>query len=104
MVSVLGLVVVVVMVAVNTAVAAVMTRLFRVRLDTDWGAGVFVLLFVPVVLTILTIVMGSVAGPTMTQGQVVGLFVVMPLVLGVTVDVFWMPAPDEVELPATLEE
>jgi hypothetical protein len=104
MVSVLGLVVLLVMVAVNTVVAAVMTRLFRVRLDTDWGAGVFVLLFVPVVLTVLTIVMGSVAGPTMTRGQVVGLFVVMPLVLGVTVDVFWMPAPEEVELPANLEE
>lgn len=105
MVSALALVPVVVIVAVNTALAALLTRLFRVRLETTWGAAVFVALFVPVVATGVTIVVGSVAGPTLgSRGLVVGLFVLVPTALGVTIDVFWMPAPDQVELPATLEE
>jgi len=105
MVSVVSLVAVAVIVGVNTLVAAIMTRMFRVRLETAWGAGVFVALFVPMALIFLTILLGSFAGPSLgSRGAVVGLFVLVPLALGVTVDVFWMPAPDEVELPATAEE
>jgi hypothetical protein len=105
MVSVLILLPLLVIVGVNTLVAAVMTRLFRVRLDTDWGAAVFVALFVPVALTVLTILMGSIAGPSLgSRGAVVGLLIVLPLALGVTVDVFWMPAPEAVERPATTDD
>lgn len=104
MVSALAVVGLVVIVVVNTLVAAVMTRLFRVRLETPWGAGVFVALFVPVALTFLTIVLGSIGGPALgSRGAVIGLFILLPLALGVTVDVFWMPAPDDVELPATTD-
>jgi hypothetical protein len=105
MVSVLSALALVVMVGVNSLVAALMTRLFRVRLETAWGAAGFVALFVPVALTFLTIVMGSVTGPGLgSRGMVVFLLILIPLALGVTVDVFWMPAPEEVDLPANLEE
>jgi cell division protein FtsW (lipid II flippase) len=100
MVSVLGLVVLGVLVAVNTAVAAVLTRLLRVRLDTDWGTAVLVGFFVPIALVFTTIVLGSVLGPDLgSRVTVFVLLVGVPLVLGVSIDVLWMPAPEEVELP-----
>lgn len=105
MVSVLGVLPAVVLLAVNTLAAALLTRLFRVRLETNWGAAVFVAFLVPVVLTLTTIAVGAVAGPALgSRGLVVGLFVLLPLALGVTVDVFWMPAPAEVELPERMEQ
>jgi cytochrome c oxidase subunit IV len=105
MVSTVGLFVLVVMVLVNAALAAVLTRLLRVRLTTTWGTVVYVALVVPVVLLISTILMGAVAGPTLgSRAAVIGLLVVVPFALGVSFDVLWMPAPDEVELPAPADE
>jgi len=103
--SVLSLVPLLLIVGVNTLVAALLTRLFRVRLETPWGAAVFVALFVPLVATFVTVVVGSVGGASVgSRGAAFGLFVLLPLALGVTFDVFWMPAPDDVELPATTGE
>lgn len=105
MVSALSLIPALFILAVNTLLAALLTRLFRVRLETAWGAAVFVALFVPAVTTVVTILIGSVAGPAIrSRALVFGLFVLVPMAIGVTIDVFWMPAPDEVELPATLDE
>lgn len=105
MVSVLALIPALVILVVNTLLAALLTRLFRVRMETAWGAAVLVALFAPVLTIAVTILVGSVAGPAIgSRGLVVGLFVLVPIALGVTIDVFWMPAPDEVELPATVEE
>lgn len=92
------------MVAINTVVAAVATRLLRVRLETALGAAVYVAILVPTILAVTTILLGSVAGPDLgSRGAVVGLFVVVPFVLGVAIDVLWMPSPEEVELPAPAE-
>lgn len=105
MVSVLALVPVALILLVNTGVAALGTRLFRVRLDTAWGAGVFVALFVPLAATLVTVVVGAVSPPLFeSRVTVFVLFVLMPMAVGVTIDVFWMPAPHEVELPASTEE
>jgi hypothetical protein len=117
MVSVVGLIGVLVIIAINTAAAALMTRFFRVRLKTSWGPVVFALFLIPVVLVILTQILGGVILPigfailVQTLGGkglefdvggkllVISLTVVLPLALGTVFDYFWMPAPDEVELP-----
>jgi hypothetical protein len=87
---------------VNTAVAALLTRFFRVQLVTDWGSAIYTVLFVPVVqLVVLLVVSGLFKlGPNVgSPAAAVGLAVVLPLSLGVAFDFFWMPAPDDLEVP-----
>lgn len=100
MVSVVSLVGLLVILAINSAAAALLTRFFRVRLDTRWGSFVYALTLAPLALLVLTIVLGSVLGPNLgSPAAVIGLTVLLPLALGITFDYFWMPAPDEVDLP-----
>ena len=87
---------------VNTAVAALLTRFFRVRLDTDWGSAIYVVLGGTFVLLVLTIVLSGVLNLGADVGSRAAVFmltILLPLSLGATFDYFWMPAPDEVELP-----
>lgn len=89
---------------VNSALAALVTRFFRVRLHTQWGSALYVLLIIPVLLLVVTLVLSGVfgLGPNLgSPGAVVGLTIVVPLSLGVTFDYVWMPAPDDVEVPDT---
>ncbi|PSP78493.1 hypothetical protein BRC81_08095 [Halobacteriales archaeon QS_1_68_20] len=105
MVTVVGLVGLGAMILVNTVVAAIVTRLLRVRLETNWGKAVYVALVVPVILVITTVLLGMVAGPSLgSRTAVLGLLVLVPFVIGVSFDLLWMPAPEEVELPATTED
>jgi hypothetical protein len=100
MASVLALVGLLVLVAVNSAVAALMTRFFRVRLHTRWGSVVYAATLVPLVLLVLTMVLGTVLGPNLgSPAAVVGITILVPMALGISFDYFWMPAPEEVELP-----
>ena len=93
-----------VMVLVNTGLAAVTTRLLRVRLATDWGTAVYVAVLGPLVLGATTLVMGTLGGPNLgSRTAVLALLVLFPLTLGVALDVLWMPAPEEVDLPDTVE-
>ena len=104
MVSVLGLLGLAVIVAVHTAIAAVLTRLLRVRLSSQWGPIVYAVLLIPVVLVVSTLVLSGVLGLGSNLGSpqtALFLLVAVPLALGVTIDYVWMPAPDEVELPDT---
>ena len=103
MVSPLGIAIVLVVVAVQTAIAALLIRLFRVRLESQWGSVVFAVTVVPVVLTLTTLVLGRVGPDLGSRGTVVFLMIGVPLALGLTIDYVWMPAPEEVELPATME-
>ncbi|MFB6296198.1 MAG: hypothetical protein ABEH66_05065 [Halobacteriales archaeon] len=106
MVSVLGVAGVVLIVAAHTAIAAVLTRVFRVRLKTRWGAAVFALLIIPVVLTLTTLLLSGVlgiGGDLGSRGTAVFVAIFVPLALGILIDYVWMPAPEEVELPATTE-
>jgi len=102
MVSVADLVGLLVILLVHSAVAALMTRFFRVRLETGWGSVVYIGLLIPVALVALTLFFGGVLGlgPDLgTPGTVFGTTVVLPLAVGVAFDYFWMPAPEDVELP-----
>ena len=103
MVSVVDAVGLVVLLAANTAIAAVLTRLFRVRLSTRWGGFLYTLLLTPVVLSVVTLLVGQAVGPDLGGGAtVLGATVLVPLSLGIAVDYFWMPSPDEVEVPDTV--
>ena len=105
MVSAVGAIGLLVIVVVNTAVAALTTRFLRVRMATEWGTAVYVVLIVPVLEFALTLVLSGVLGLGSNLGSPIAalaLAIVLPLALGVAFDYFWMPAPDEVELPDTL--
>lgn len=104
MASVLALGLVVLLVAGHTVVAAVLTRLLRVRLSSRWGPLVYAAVLVPVVLVLSTMVLSGVLrlGPNLGEARtVLFVLVVLPGVLGVTIDYLWMPAPENVELPET---
>lgn len=106
MVGVVGALGLVVLVAGHTLVAAVATRLLRVRLATRWGPVVLALAIIPVVLLASTLLVtgGLGVGPDLgSPGTAVFLLVAVPLGLGLAVDYLWMPAPEDVELPATPE-
>ena len=103
MVTVVDVVGLLVILLINGGATALLTRFFRVRLDTRWGPVVYVLLFVPVVLVVSVLVLSGLLGlgPDLgSAGLVVGLTVVLPMALGVAFDYFWMPAPEDVDLPA----
>jgi hypothetical protein len=64
-------------------------------------------LLTPVALLATTLVISGVVGLGTNLGsQSLALLVAiaLPLVLGVSVDFFWMPSPDEIELPDTMRE
>lgn len=104
MVSVLALVGLSVIVAVHVAIAAVVTRLVRVRLSSQWGPLVYATVLVPLVLVVSTLLVTGVLGLGPNLGDVrtaVFVLVVLPTLLGIAVDYVWMPAPEDVDLPET---
>jgi len=106
MVTTVGLVGIVVLVVVHTALAAVVTRLFRNRLDTAWGGAIYAALGGGFVLLVSTLVLSGIFGIGGDLGSryaTVLVVIAMPLVLGITVDYFWMPSPEEIELPDSLD-
>ncbi|MFB6188701.1 MAG: hypothetical protein ABEI57_02350 [Halapricum sp.] len=87
---------------VNSAAAALLTRFFRVRLATSWGSVVYIVVLGSFALLVLTLVLSGVLHLGADLGSpavVVVTTIALPLSLGATFDYFWMPAPDEVELP-----
>ncbi|PSQ04135.1 hypothetical protein BRC92_05120 [Halobacteriales archaeon QS_4_69_31] len=102
MVSVLDAVGLAVILLVNTALVALMTRFFRVRLHTRWGSVLYSVVVPPVVLVVSTLFLSGVLklGPDLGSAvAVVAIAIVLPLATGLTFDYFWMPAPEEVDLP-----
>ncbi|WP_135366417.1 hypothetical protein [Halosimplex halophilum] len=90
------------LVVAHSAVAALMTRFFRVRLSTRWGGFLYAALLVPFALVLSTLFFSGVLplGPDLgSAGAVVTVIILLPTVAGVTFDYFWMPSPDEVDLP-----
>lgn len=106
MVSLLGAVGLLVVVAVNTFLTAVATRYVRLRLDTRWGRALYAGLLVPVLLVITTIVLTGALGLGASLDRQTALLVVLvlPLTLGYAIDLFWMPAPEDIELPDTTDD
>ncbi|WEL16532.1 putative membrane protein [Halorhabdus sp. SVX81] len=91
-----------VIVLLNTATVALTTRFFRVRLHTRWGAAIYAVLFGMLALFVTTLVLAGFLGlgPDLdSRMAVLGVTIVGPLTLGVTIDYFWMPDPANVELP-----
>ena len=102
MVSLAAVVGLMAMISVHTLVAAVATRFFRIRLKSTWGPAVYTLFLVPLGLVASTLLLSGPLGigaDLGSPGMALMLLVVAPLALGYTIDVFWMPHPDEVELP-----
>ncbi|WP_255148690.1 hypothetical protein [Halorarius halobius] len=101
MVTVVDVVGLLVILGVNSAAAALLTRYFRVTLNTQWGSVLYSLLLVPVVLLVFVLVLGGVGlGPNLGDAStVVGVTILLPMALGMAFDYFWQPAPEEIELP-----
>ncbi|WP_336002455.1 hypothetical protein [Halorientalis halophila] len=100
MVSVVEVAGLLVIVALNTAIAALATRFFRVRLNTQWGSAVYAAVLTPIPLVGTTLLLGSVLGPNLgSANAVLGLTVAVPLAVGIAFDYFWMPSPEEVDVP-----
>lgn len=100
MVSLVGVVGILVIVGLNTAIAALLTRFFRVRLDTRWGPVVFTLFITPVVLLVPTLLLGSVVPFDLgSPAAAIAIALLLPLTMGIAFDYLWMPSPDDVELP-----
>jgi len=106
MVSVSAAVGFLVIVGVHTLLAAVATRYFRVQLQTQWGSAAFALLLTPLLLVVSTLVLSGVLGLGGDLGDrntAVFAVILLPLVLGYSIDMFWLPAPEEIDLPDTNE-
>lgn len=104
MVTVLNLVLFAGVLVFHTLVAAVMTRFFRVRLDTEWGTVVYAVVLIPVVLVVFTLVFSGVLriGPNLGSSYaVLAVMVGVPTALGVTIDVLYMEPPEQYDLPKT---
>ncbi len=85
----------------NTAATALLVRLFRNRLSSSWGPVVFAIVLIPPVLVVLTQLFGLLGfGFDLGSPRIVfALLVFVPFAVGLTIDYFWMPAPEDVELP-----
>lgn len=105
MVSVVGILGLLVIVLLNTAMTALMTRFFRVRMNTRWGGLLYAVMLCPVAMFVVVLVLSGIFGLGLDLGsRELALLITMglPLVVGITFDYFWMPAPDEVELPTSM--
>ena len=101
MVAIVDAVGLLVILGVNSLVAALLTRLFRVRLNTGWGAVLYAVLLTPLALLVVVLVLGGAGlGPDLGgPATVVGVTILLPMAVGMAFDYFWQPAPEEVELP-----
>jgi hypothetical protein len=103
MVSVVGLVLFGAVLVVHTLLAAVLTRFFRLRLNTQWGYVVYSFALIPVALLVTTLIFFGVlpigAGLNLGATALLGAAIALPLALGFTIDTLYIPAPEEYDLP-----
>lgn len=96
MATTLGLLELVVLLALQTSIAALAVRFVRVRFDSRVATVVFVLLLVPIALTLSTFLFSGIVGLGTDLGSrrtAVYLVIAVPLALGLAIDYLWMPAP-----------
>lgn len=104
MASVLSLVLFVVIIGLHTLAAAVMTRFFRITLESTMGQVFFTVAAIPVVLVATTLVFTGVLGIGPELGSpvlVLVLLVLGPQAVGALVDYLYIPPPEAYELPDT---
>lgn len=101
MVSLVGAIGVLVLVAINTAIAAVGARFFRVRMSTAWGSAIYTVLIIPLAFVVTTLALtgalGLGGGVFSDLGSTLAVTWGYPFAIGVTIDVFWMPAPEALD-------
>lgn len=105
MIAVLDAIGLLVIVFANSALTALMTRFFRVRLDTRWGSLLYAVVLCPLVMLVVVFVLSGVlqlGGDLGSPALVVFVTIMLPLAVGLTFDYLWMPAPEEVEIPDTV--
>ncbi|WP_132057935.1 hypothetical protein [Halorussus amylolyticus] len=92
-----------IIIVVNTLVAAVAIRFFRLRLSTAWGAAVYTVLFVPLIYLVTTILLSGFVGfggeGVQDTGTALILVWVLPFTLALSLDIFWLPPPEEAGTP-----
>jgi uncharacterized membrane protein len=90
---------VLVIVAINTALAAILTRFFRLQLETRWGSGLYAVVLIPIVQLIVLLFASGVLGlgGALDRSTAIVVTIVVPLGLGAAIDVFWMPPPEAVD-------
>ncbi|GAB6880455.1 hypothetical protein JCM17823_27290 [Halorubrum gandharaense] len=106
MLSLIGFALVVGLLAVHTLLAGVLTRFFRLRLNTSWGWILYTALLTPAALLGSTLfftgALGVGAGVDLgSPTAVIGILVFLPTVLGAAIDYLYVPPPEEYELPDT---
>jgi hypothetical protein len=87
---------------VNTLVAAVTIRFFRLRLTTRWGALLYTIIFIPLLYLVTTLLLSGFigfGGSGADRGTALILVWVIPFTLALSLDIFWLPAPEEIDLP-----
>ncbi|KPN32235.1 hypothetical protein SY89_02999 [Halolamina pelagica] len=106
MVSVLSVAFLLVVLAAHTLAAAVLTRYFRIALDTRGGAAVFTVTGIPLVLLASTYLFSGLLslGPELGSPAIVlTLLVAVPVGMGALIDVLYIPPPERVDLPESWE-
>ncbi len=93
-----------IVVGIHTLLAAVLTRFFRIRLETQWGSAVYSVLLIPIVLVVGTLFFAGalgIGGGITLQSHVLVLaaLVGLPMALGITIELLYMTPPEEYELP-----
>lgn len=94
--EVIGLIV---LVGINTAIAAVATRFFRLVLTTRLGSAIYIVIFVPILLVISTLILSGVLnlGFDLQDRYIAWLVAIfVPFAIGLTLDFVWVASPDEV--------
>lgn len=102
MASALSIALLLALVVAHTLVAAVLTRYFRIALDTRGGAALFTVTGIPLVLLATTYVFSGLLGLGPELGSpatVITLLVAVPVGLGALIDVLYVPPPDDVDVP-----
>jgi hypothetical protein len=90
------------LVIAHTILAAVLTRFFRLRLDTQAGWVGYSLGLSPILLFVSTLVVtgGLGLGPNLGSPLVVfAVLIGLPVALGMTIDLLYVAQPEDVDLP-----
>lgn len=102
----LNLVLLVGLIGLHTVASAILMRFFRIRLKTRAGWLIYSLLLPPVPLFISTLVFTGPLGIGFDLGSpsvALSILIAFPMALGFTIDVLYVPAPEEYDLPETAE-
>lgn len=106
MVSVVSLLLLTAVIGLHTLASAIMMRFLRIRMKTRGGWLLYSLLLPPVPLFLSTLVFTGPLGIGFDLGSpavALSVTVALPMVLGFTVDVLYVPSPEEYELPDTTD-